>query len=255
MENIRVIKKVNNTEILFSTDSEEVKAHLKHSPAVHIISDLNSSFTNLKFAVMASSEEELKKAADDEYCNYVMSRYYKTPLIIADTGRLIIKELSPGDESTLNEILEEDPVLGSFVKAESLIKYIEETYHFYDFGIWGVYLEGELIGVSGFTLRTGEYLENYRDIAPKNNIIHLVLAKKNENIKESLELSYAIMPKYRRKGYAYEACRAVMEYAMENIEYNSIYVRIKPENEPSIKLANKLSVTSNPPSLFTSVVE
>ena len=56
-----------------------------------------------------------------------------------------------------------------------------------------------------------------------------------------VELSYHIFRPFRRKGYALEACRAVLSYCQEQISPD-IFARIRPDNIPSRNLVQKLIV-------------
>ena len=58
--------------------------------------------------------------------------------------------------------------------------------------------------------------------------------------KWELELGYLIAKPYQRKGYAYEVCLAILQYAAENLEYETVCCRVEAENLPSVALAEKL---------------
>lgn len=55
-----------------------------------------------------------------------------------------------------------------------------------------------------------------------------------------IEFGYTIYPEYRRQGYAYEACRTLMDWAHRDHGVVSFVVSISPENVPSLALARKL---------------
>ena len=90
-------------------------------------------------------------------------------------------------------------------------------YGFYGYGLWVVYDKesGNLVGRIG--------LEN-REIDGKLEV----------------ELGYVIGTKYQRKGYAYECCMKVMEYAFDELAMEGIFLCTNKNNLPSIKLAKKL---------------
>ncbi|HEU4720407.1 MAG TPA: GNAT family N-acetyltransferase [Gemmatimonadaceae bacterium] len=48
-----------------------------------------------------------------------------------------------------------------------------------------------------------------------------------------VEIAYGIVPGYQRKGYATEAARALVAFALERVDVTSIRAHTKPENGPS----------------------
>ncbi|MBX3051739.1 MAG: GNAT family N-acetyltransferase [Caldilineaceae bacterium] len=56
----------------------------------------------------------------------------------------------------------------------------------------------------------------------------------------ALEFGYTIYTDFRRRGYAEEACRALMDWAAGQPGVERFVLSISPENEPSLKLATKL---------------
>jgi RimJ/RimL family protein N-acetyltransferase len=81
--------------------------------------------------------------------------------------------------------------------------------------------ERRMIGHIGFHSRPGA--EDLQEIAPGG-----------------VELGYTVYPDYRRQGYAYEACQALMEWAHANHGVTRFVVSISPKNAPSLGLARKL---------------
>jgi RimJ/RimL family protein N-acetyltransferase len=67
----------------------------------------------------------------------------------------------------------------------------------------------------------------------------LSLSDKN-SWNDTLEIGYHIFPEYRRKGYASEASRAVIEYAREEFGIIRFIARIGKENIVSKKVAESL---------------
>jgi RimJ/RimL family protein N-acetyltransferase len=77
-----------------------------------------------------------------------------------------------------------------------------------------------MIGFIGFhTLPGAEYLNSY---APG-----------------SVEFGYTIFPDFRKQGYASEAAQALMDWANREHGVTRFVVSISPENEPSLRLAQK----------------
>ena len=87
------------------------------------------------------------------------------------------------------------------------------------FGLWAVCLKdtGEMIGDCGLTLQNieGEMLP---------------------------EIGYHIRREQQRKGYAKEAAKGVLDWAMENTEYPGFYSYCKYTNLPSIKTAEAIGM-------------
>lgn len=55
-----------------------------------------------------------------------------------------------------------------------------------------------------------------------------------------VEFGYEVFPPYRRRGYAREACRAIMRWAHEQEGITEFVVSISPGNVPSLRLAESL---------------
>ena len=56
------------------------------------------------------------------------------------------------------------------------------------------------------------------------------------------DIGYGVLPEYCGKGYAYEASRAVMEFARSDLALARLIAIISPNNEPSIGLIRKLGL-------------
>lgn len=141
------------------------------------------------------------------------------------TERLLIREITVDDVDALYALYE-DSEITRFVdglcedreEERRMTKaYIDSAYAFYGFGLWVVLKKdtGEIIGRVGLTPRQiGEVYV--------------------------LELGYLIGSRYQRQGYAYEACRAVMEYAAGHLDCEELSAFISPDNEASAGLIRKL---------------
>jgi RimJ/RimL family protein N-acetyltransferase len=58
-----------------------------------------------------------------------------------------------------------------------------------------------------------------------------------------VDVGFAFLPEYRRKGYAYESASAVMDYGRTILGLNRIVAVTSPGNDRSIKIINKLGLT------------
>lgn len=142
--------------------------------------------------------------------------------VILETERLIIRELNLSDISKLRELVASCPegieeslsALKPDEYEEYLTGYIKYQYGFYGYGDWAVCLkDSTFIGLFGV---------------------------KNGDESETAELGYALLPAYRHKGYAFEACSAIISYALDDIGFKRIEAYIAPDNEESLKLAARL---------------
>jgi RimJ/RimL family protein N-acetyltransferase len=57
---------------------------------------------------------------------------------------------------------------------------------------------------------------------------------------EDVDIGFALLPKFRGKGYAYESASAVMEYGKRTFGLNRIVAIASPDNYASAKLLEKL---------------
>lgn len=164
---------------------------------------------------------------DYNFMNHVYQRFHNIPLTIKVTERLIIKELCESDIPFLYSILEKPetkkyqsyllPSFDSFFEVQK--SYINNIYNFYGYGLWGVYLKenNKLIGRCGI----------------QNQLVC---------DKDEIELSYELDPNYYSLGYGYESCKAIIEYAFNELSITRIIARIHCDNTPSIDLAIKLGM-------------
>lgn len=54
------------------------------------------------------------------------------------------------------------------------------------------------------------------------------------------DLGFAFLDEFTGKGYAYEACQGVLNYAKNNLQISTLLAITMPENEKSISLLEKL---------------
>ena len=161
------------------------------------------------------------------YINHVFCRLEGIPLVIAETERLVIREMVLEDVPALCEICRQEAVrafirdVGDDIQEETKkhSAYIEQVYRFYDYGYWGVYNRktGELIGRCG--------IQDCR----LNGVWEL-------------ELGYLLNPSEWGKGYATEAVSAVMDYAFGCLGITRIFALIEPENQHSVRVAERVGM-------------
>lgn len=153
----------------------------------------------------------------------VWLRSRSLPWHICETDRLVLREMTETDLDFLYE-MQEDEEAARFLDAldsdretqrQKLAAYRQQMYGFYGFGIW-IVLEkecGKPVGRAGLQMREGF---------------------------EEPELGFAVLKKYRGRGYAEEACRAVLDYAKKELELKEIRVVADRENRKSRSLCEKL---------------
>ncbi|MCR4787542.1 MAG: GNAT family N-acetyltransferase [Lachnospiraceae bacterium] len=154
----------------------------------------------------------------------IHQRLNNIPWTILETERLTVRETVVSDVPRFYEIYG-DPSTTEFIEdlfedpeeeIEYTKNYIERIYGFYGYGIWTVIKkdDGKIIGRAGVTDREGF------DIP---------------------EIGFVIAPEYRRCGYAFEVCSAILDYAKNELGFSEIQALVKPENIVSIDLLKKLS--------------
>ena len=171
------------------------------------------------------------------------------PLLIGETERLILRELSEEDLPAIRglKLWEADAKLlgasaGQLCDAVFLRSYVRNQYPLFGFGIWGVFVKnspdvigggtgdeaGTLAGLAGFGMPEEETdTETAREEIP--------------------ELGYYIAPSFQRKGYAEEACRLCLLYAGEELGLEEVLLRVRAENRASLMLGRKLQQAGKHP--------
>lgn len=157
-------------------------------------------------------------------CN-VHTRALGLPVQIAETRRLLIREMTLADLDDVNALYRESgstgflqpSTLDRHEEEEKIKAYITYMYGLYQFGMWVVIEKesGTLIGRVGFGI--ADYLEF-----------------------SEIDMGYLIGEKYRRRGYAEEASRAALDYAGRVLELPQVSAYIDRENLVSLHLIEKL---------------
>ena len=158
----------------------------------------------------------------------VVRRYERQkglPWEITQTERLIIREETPEDAERLHEIYESPSIkrfLEPLFELERERKYLEDYYKyiytFFEYGLWHLELKDSHISIG----RAGLTPKTYDDGV------------------KGAELGYVLDEKYQGKGYCMEACRAIVKYAVEELELERLFCLIRPDNVHSIHICEKL---------------
>lgn len=174
-------------------------------------------FEGVSYAV-TDVEEVTARIYKEVYC-----RQAGLPWDIVETERLCIRESTIGDVEDFYRIYGE-PSITDYI--EELFRdpeeekaymeaYIRQMYGFYGFGMWTVIEKktGRIIGRAGLDVREGYELP---------------------------ELGFVIEKAYQRKGYAREACTAILIYAKEELLFNRVQALVEKENTASVRLLEHL---------------
>ena len=160
------------------------------------------------------------EGADPEWLVHVYERKYGIPWEILRTERTIVREECYGDLDALYELYAGEgitdyvePLYEREEEEKYLNTYIEYIYRFYEYGMWCVFdrKTGELIGRIG--IDPHEYGE---------------------------ELGYIVASHRQNEGIATEVCRAVVDYARDELGLTKLVIRTDKRNAPSIHIAEKL---------------
>ena len=141
-------------------------------------------------------------------------------MVILETERLILRELSEADIPLLTPIMSDEETMRYYpmkFDAPYIRKWLSNSmnsYRVHGFGRWGVIVKetGTFIGDCGIT---------YHDIEG-----------------DSLpELGYRLYRLYWRQGYGSEAARAIRDWAFQNTELPALYSFMMAENAASAATA------------------
>lgn len=148
-------------------------------------------------------------------------------MLICETERLRLRKLTPDDAPFMLELMNEPSFIQNIADrglrtVEDMRRYIQERplvhYETHGFGHYVVELKetGEPMGTCGLIQREGL---------------------------DAPDIGYAFLPRYWSKGYAFEAAQGVMGYARETLGLTRIVAITAPDNQPSMKLLEKLGLT------------
>lgn len=107
---------------------------------------------------------------------------------------------------------------------------------------------------SGYKKSLADFVKNYNNekrptmtwaiaLKDSNKVIGSVSVESYEEQNKCVEIGWALSVKYQHKGYAFEACKALIDYLFEKYDLNRIQAFVWEGNEASRKLAKKLGFT------------
>jgi RimJ/RimL family protein N-acetyltransferase len=148
------------------------------------------------------------------------------PLEILRTERLSLRPLTPGDRASLFAI-QSDPdhmryYPHPFAEHETAAWIDRSVEHQQRYGhaLWAVE-----------DASTGEFLGN---VGPVHQLVDGV---------DEVELGWSITPMRSRQGIASEAAAACREWCWDNLEVDHLISLVRPENEPSRGVAERIGMT------------
>lgn len=212
---------IENEEYVILTDEAAIARECseKGQPYLFLLTEENKHESLPMGAYCIENIEDV----NDDYLDKVYRRAKGLPWQIITTDRLQIREITVEDVPRLYELYADEavtrymePLFPTIEQEEEYTRdYIQNIYHFYGYGMWLITLKesGEVIGRAGL-----EYKEGF----------------------DGLELGFMLGMDYQHKGYAYEACKAVLDYAREELEQTCFYAVVHEENEASLRLCDRL---------------
>jgi len=215
------IYRYDAADCILVTDRREIlyAAYSCGMPHVAYMHDANRN-TNFPFTTYAITSLDGLPLL---YLRHVYERFYKIPWEILTTKRCRLREMTVDDVDELYKIYRdkeitrymEDLFEDPDEEKAYVRQYIDSMYAFYGFGMWIIerLTDGKIIGRAGLNIRDGY---------------------------EELELGYLIRTDEQHKGYAAEVCRAIMDYAVTELEAEALNAFIHPENLASIRLCQGL---------------
>lgn len=224
-----------NTTLLYLTDNMDTAYSLMADGkfVVPILNSDNASYDFSYFKYVVSNPQDIQ----EDYYVKLWQRLAGKPWHILDTNRCTLREMTIADIPAIQKIYSDNistkfmrPFFPSNESPQSFIKnYTANVYSLFEFGTWIVErcCDRQIIGLVGFN-----YREDWGDYKIPNKYM---------GIGKHPELGYIIGKDYRRQGYAYEVCKAVIHYGMTELDFKKIYAITTSDNFDSIKLLSKLN--------------
>ncbi len=208
-------------EVVFVTDTRPVLSVLT-AKGCYVIALLHEGNTQEDLSAAPYAMTEIAEMEYSAFCK-AYERMAGLPWKILETDRCVVRETTEADVDSFYKIYSEPEMTryteGLFPDPEEerayIRKYIREVYGFLGYGMWTILHResGEIIGRAGLSWREGA---------------------------EMPELGFLIGLPWQRQGYAYEVCRAILEFGKQELEFSSIQALVKKENRASVRLCEKL---------------
>ncbi len=224
----------DNTVFELKFVSDLAHTHFLQCACYMIALDIDTGFlwnirTNSLYEIKISNKKTFLDAVAKAITKRYLNEYFQPKIkkstsnsIIAETTRLIMRQLTQEDFPALCKILQDKEVMYAYEHAfsdEEVQDWLDrqiERYEKYGFGLWAVVLKetGEIIGQCGLTMQ------------PWGD-------------REVLEVGYLFQKAYWHQGYATEAAQACKKYAFETLDAQEVYSIIRDNNIPSQHVAER----------------
>lgn len=215
------MESIKTKNVLMVTDSSNLCKSLSKKDFC-VVAYLHEENQGEDFCIAPYAIEKIEEVPPS-YFEFVYKRYVGLPLTILETKRCVLREITVEDVDALYEIYQgpgitdymEDLFKDRAKEKEYTRDYIANIYGFYGYGMWVVVQKetGKIIGRAGI---------EQREEIPGH------------------ELGFVIAQPFQRKGYAFEICKAIIEYAKEVLAITKLHCFVKKENKPSLALCRKL---------------
>lgn len=223
--NLKIYSSAEHPIIVLCDSDQAISAfHREGFPIIAFSHDDNSGETLMGSPWLILSIEALTP----DFLEEVYCRHYHLPLMIADTARCLLKELTMADLPFLMKLQKEnaDNPDGCFFPADCkapdlfLHEYIRHQYPFYNFGLYAILEKNHntFLGIAGFSIPAETY---------------------QESESADIEISYALLKEYQHQGYMSEALGSLIAKEKENGRFKQITARIHRSNHASIHMAKK----------------
>lgn len=210
----------NSEDTLYITDSESAYRELKQQ-GKYVLPYRHEENGSADFAGALYVIEQIEEVGF-ETIDMAYRRLACLPWDIITTKRCIIRETTVEDVDSFYKIYAEPDITeymeDLYADRDEEIAYVEEyrknVYEFYGYGMWTILTkEGTVIGRAGISWREGFGLP---------------------------ELGFVIGLPWQRQGYAYEVCRAILDYAQDELGFTQVQALVMEGNEKSAALCAKL---------------
>lgn len=220
---IEVIIEENRIEKLHITDDYVQAERLRDAGQTVLIylhkGNRQQDFSSFRYAV------EDPETVDGVFAERVVRRHLNLPWTILETNRCIVRETVESDAEAIvtmyqdREVAKYMPPLPTNLEdvRDMITAYHKEIYELYEFGIWTIIEKstGQIIGRAGLEMK-----------------------------EEGPELGYMIDAPWRNRGYATEVCKAILNYAREELGIKEMLAFVQLHNEASLTVCWKLGFTS-----------
>ena len=192
----------------------------------------------------ASYAVEDPHALNMDFYEKAYRREMHLPWEILETDRCLVRDMVPEDAKAFEKIYREPEICrymkdfhGDAAGEAAYIREYQAHYRFYEYGVWSIVLKetGEVIGRAGFSeADAGVSVDRPEEMRSAWNAME----------EDTLPcLGYMIGVPWQRQGLAYEVCRALLQYAKEELEFEAVQLLVEAGNQASVGLAQKLGFT------------